>query len=76
MIIYTKRKPHINVIIKLKIVLFVLNVIDKAIKDLGFKTSTGEVMLVYVDQGDGYPDKIWVVEQIANIKTISGVNWS
>lgn len=43
---------------------------------LGFKTSTGEVMLVYVDQGDGYPDKIWVVEQIANIKTISGVDWS
>lgn len=42
---------------------------------LGFKTSTGEVMLVYVDQGDGYPDKIWVLEQINSIETISGRNW-
>lgn len=42
---------------------------------LGFKTSTGEIMLVYVDQGDGYPDKIWVTEQIKSIKTISGRNW-
>lgn len=43
---------------------------------LGFKTSTGEVMLVYVDQGEGFPDKIWVVEQINNIKIISGNNWT
>lgn len=43
---------------------------------IGFKTSTGEVMLVYVDQGDGYPDKVWVIEQIANIKSISGVDWT
>lgn len=42
---------------------------------LGFKTSTGEVMLVYVDQGEGFPDKIWVVEQINNIKIISGNDW-
>lgn len=42
---------------------------------LGFKTSTGEILLVYVDQGDGYPDKIWVTEQINSIKTISGRNW-
>lgn len=42
---------------------------------LGFKTSAGEVMLVYVDQGDGYPDKIWVTEQIADIDWISGRNW-
>lgn len=42
---------------------------------LGFKTSTGEVMIVYVDQGDGYPDKIWVTEQIADIDWISGRNW-
>lgn len=42
---------------------------------IGFKTSTGEVMLVYVDQGDGYPDKIWVIEQINNIDHISGRNW-
>lgn len=42
---------------------------------IGFKTSTGEVMLVYVDQGDGYPDKIWVTEQIADIDWISGRNW-
>lgn len=42
---------------------------------LGFKTSTGEVMLVYVDQGEGYPDKIWVNEQIHDIDHISGVNW-
>lgn len=43
---------------------------------LGFKTSTGEVMLVYVDQGEGFPDKIWVVEQINNIKIISGNDWT
>lgn len=42
---------------------------------LGFKTSTGEVMLVYVDQGEGFPDKIWVVEQIKEIDQISGRNW-
>lgn len=42
---------------------------------LGFKTSTGEVMLVYVDQGDGFPDKIWVIEQINDIDQISGRNW-
>lgn len=42
---------------------------------LGFKTSTGEVMLVYVDQGDEFPDKTWVIEQISDIDHISGVNW-
>lgn len=42
---------------------------------IGFKTSTGEVMLVYVDQGDEFPDKIWVVEQITEIDHISGRNW-
>ena len=42
---------------------------------LGFKTSAGEVMLVYVDQGEGYPDKNWVISQISDIDHISGVNW-
>lgn len=42
---------------------------------MGFKTSTGNVMIVYVDQGDQYPDKIWVIEKINDIKQISGRNW-
>lgn len=42
---------------------------------LGFKTSTGEVMMVYVDRGDAYPDKTWVIEKIQDISKISGVNW-
>lgn len=42
---------------------------------IGFKTSTGEVMLVYVSQGEGYPDKTWVIQQIEEIDTISGRNW-
>ena len=42
---------------------------------MGFKTSTGEVMLIYVDKGDEYPDKIWVIEQLASIDRISGRNW-
>jgi phage-related tail fiber protein len=42
---------------------------------LGFKTSTGEVMIVYVDQGEGYPDKTWVINYVASIDAISGRNW-
>lgn len=42
---------------------------------IGFKTSAGEVMIVYVDKGDEYPDKTWVIQQIANIDHISGRNW-
>ena len=42
---------------------------------LGFKTSTGEVMIIYVDMGDGYPDKTWVINYVASINQISGVNW-
>lgn len=43
---------------------------------LGFKTSAGEVMLVYVDQGDEFPDKTWVLEQLQEIKSIGGQNWT
>lgn len=42
---------------------------------IGFKTSTGEVMLVYVDRGDDYPTKEWVNQKLSNIKVISSTNW-
>ena len=42
---------------------------------IGFKTSTGEVMLVYVDGGETMATKIWVAEVLENIKTISSTNF-
>lgn len=42
---------------------------------IGFRTSTGEVMLVYVDRGDDYPTKAWVNQKLSNIKVICSTNW-
>lgn len=42
---------------------------------LGFKTSTGEVMIVYVDKGQAYPDKQWVLDEFNSIEIISSKNF-
>lgn len=42
---------------------------------IGFKTSTGEVMVVYVDKGQQYPDKQWVIDQFEEVKIISSTNF-
>lgn len=46
---------------------------------MGFRTSTGEVMVVPVGTSSDYPDKTWVVNeidvQIPKIKVIKGPTW-
>lgn len=46
---------------------------------IGFKTSTGEVMIVEVGPGTDIPDKDWVNQRInnaiGNIKVINSTNW-
>lgn len=46
---------------------------------MGFKTSTGEVMVVPVGPGVDYPDKTWVEDeidiQIPKIKIINCITW-
>ena len=42
---------------------------------IGFKTSTGEVLTVYIDRGDDYPTKEWVNQKLGHIRRISSTNW-
>lgn len=46
---------------------------------MGFKTSTGEVMVVPVGPSSDYPDKTWVKDeidiQIPKIKIINSITW-
>lgn len=46
---------------------------------IGFKTSTGEVMIIEAGHGHEYPDKDWVEQYVTNrigdIKTIYSTTW-